>query len=200
MNDQLVEITFRNNIINAVKVDDDVYVAMRPICQNIGLDWASQYAKLRKCHQKFGCCDITTPSQGGPQLTLCIPLRKLNGWLFSVNTEKVRPDIRDNLIAYQEECFTALYDYFTKGSAVRPTTSTKPTSEEEDAYYVSVLSQHLGEILSAWYNNIEPALLKLESPIAKRLHDRFSESSTLLDKVDRRIRNRLSTGQKPRIN
>lgn len=201
MNNQLVEIPFRKNVLRAVKVDDAVYVAMRPVCECIGIDWASQSVKLNNEIAKFSCCDIaTTGSDGKTYIMLCIPLNKLNGWLFSINPNKVRPAIRDTLISYQEECFTALYEYFTTGSAVRPVASSKPTSEEEDAYYVSVLSEHLGEILAAWNNNIEPALIKLESPIAKRLHDRFSESSALLDKVDRRIRNRLSPGQKPRIN
>lgn len=95
------------------------YVAMRPIVENVGLDWASQFVKLKKQSEKFGCCDITTPSLGGLQRMLCIPLKKLNGWLFSINPAKVRDDIRDRLVRYQEECFTALHDYWTKGAAVR---------------------------------------------------------------------------------
>ncbi|ECC1660228.1 antirepressor protein Ant [Salmonella enterica subsp. salamae] len=93
------------------------YVAMRPIVENIGIDWAAQFVKLKKQSKKFGCCDIATPSNGGIQKMLCIPLKKLNGWLFSINPEKIRADIRDKLIQYQEECFTVLHDYWTKGRA-----------------------------------------------------------------------------------
>ncbi|HGM6984025.1 TPA: phage antirepressor N-terminal domain-containing protein [Serratia marcescens] len=103
------------------------YVAMRPIVENIGIDWASQFVKLKNQGEKFGCCDITTPSKGGIQKMLCIPLKKLNGWLFSINPSKVRVDIRDKLIAYQEECFTVLHDYWTKGAAVR-----KPETTVDD--------------------------------------------------------------------
>ncbi|MGM1178792.1 phage antirepressor N-terminal domain-containing protein [Serratia marcescens] len=103
------------------------YVAMRPIVENIGIDWASQFVKLKNQGEKFGCCDITTPSKGGIQKMLCIPLKKLNGWLFSINPSKVRADIRDKLIAYQEECFTVLHDYWTKGVAVR-----KPETTVDD--------------------------------------------------------------------
>lgn len=94
------------------------YVAMRPIVENIGIDWAGQSVKLNKQKDKFGCCDIATPSKGGIQKMLCIPLKKLNGWLFSINPSKVRADIRNKLIQYQEECFTVLHDYWTKGDAV----------------------------------------------------------------------------------
>lgn len=75
---------------------------------------------------------------------LCIPLRKLNGWLFSINPEKVRADIRDKLIQYQEECFTALHDYWNKGVAVNPR---KSTTEERtslrDAVNLLVSKRHL---------------------------------------------------------
>lgn len=100
------------------------YVAMRPIVENIGIDWTGQLVKLRNQKEKFGCRDISTPSKGGIQKMLCIPLRKLNGWLFSINPAKVRADIRDKLIAYQEECFTVLHDYWTKGAAARNTETT----------------------------------------------------------------------------
>lgn len=103
------------------------YVAMKPIVENIGLDWASQFVKLKKQGEKFGCCDITIPSFGGLQRMLCLPMKKLNGWLFSINPAKVRDDIRDRLVRYQEECFTALHDYWTKGAAIR-----KPETTVDD--------------------------------------------------------------------
>ncbi|EIC83969.1 phage antirepressor N-terminal domain-containing protein [Serratia sp. M24T3] len=95
------------------------YVAMKPVVENIGLNWKGQYIKLINQMDKFGCGDISIPTNGGLQRMLCIPLKKLNGWLFSINPAKVRDDIRDRLIRYQEECFTALHDYWTKGAAVR---------------------------------------------------------------------------------
>lgn len=103
------------------------YVAMRPIVENIGIDWAAQFVKLKKQSKKFGCCDIATPSNGGIQKMLCIPLKKLNGWLFSINPEKVRADIRDKLIQYQEECFTVLHDYWTKGQVSNSRKTAKKT-------------------------------------------------------------------------
>ena len=51
-----------------------------------------------------------------------MPLKKLNGWLFSINPEKVRADLREKVIQYQEECFEALYNYWHFGKAERKTT------------------------------------------------------------------------------
>lgn len=103
------------------------YVAMKPVVEGIGLDWKTQYRKLLGQADKFGCGHMTIPSNGGLQQMLCIPLRKLNGWLFSINPAKVRDDIRARLVRYQEECFTALHDYWTKGAAIR-----KPETTVDD--------------------------------------------------------------------
>lgn len=107
------------------------YVAMRPIVENLGMSWSTQVRKLSAAVDKFncvhmnmvgnaGCVHMNTPFKGGIQKMLCIPLKKLNGWLFSINPEKVRADIRDKLIQYQEECFTVLHDYWNKGEATNP--------------------------------------------------------------------------------
>ncbi|UIA85301.1 phage antirepressor N-terminal domain-containing protein [Erwinia tracheiphila] len=95
------------------------YVAMKPIVENLGMSWGTQQQKLARHMDKFGCIHMNMPSLGGIQAMICLPLKKLNGWLFSINPAKVRDDIRDRLVRYQEECFTVLHDYWTKGSAVR---------------------------------------------------------------------------------
>lgn len=103
------------------------YVAMKPIAENLGLSWGTQQQKLARHMDKFGCIHMNIPSLGGLQRMLCLPLKKLNGWLFSINPAKVRDDIRDRLVRYQEECFTALHDYWTKGAAIR-----KPETTVDD--------------------------------------------------------------------
>ncbi|HGE8458725.1 TPA: phage antirepressor N-terminal domain-containing protein [Serratia marcescens] len=104
------------------------YVAMKQVAENIGLAWGSQQQKLLQNKEKYNYIDIDmVANDGKKRLMGCIPLRKLNGWLFSINPAKVRADIRDKLIAYQEECFTVLHDYWTKGSAVR-----KPETTVDD--------------------------------------------------------------------
>ncbi|EBV3278923.1 phage antirepressor Ant [Salmonella enterica subsp. enterica serovar Wangata] len=122
------------------------YVAMRQIVENIGIDWTGQFVKLRKMKDKFNCRDISMVAADGKlRKLLCLPLKKLNGWLFSINPEKVRADIRDKLIQYQEECFTVLHDYWTKGKAENPR---KKTSVDErtplrDAVNMLVSKKHL---------------------------------------------------------
>ncbi|CAD5353692.1 phage antirepressor N-terminal domain-containing protein [Salmonella sp. NW514] len=139
-------VPFNGQQIIAVMAAGATYVAMRKIVENIGIDWTGQSVKLRKQKEKFGCRDISIPSKGGVQKMLCIPLKKLNGWLFSINPEKVRADIRDKLIQYQEECFTVLHDYWTKGQAVNPRKAVKTqpgkiTADQQYAIKEMVMSR-----------------------------------------------------------
>jgi Virulence protein RhuM family/P22_AR N-terminal domain len=112
---------FRNSTLNAniaIKKDGDTYIAMKPIVEGIGLEWSGQHKKLSD-KKKFSCVDIYTTGKDNKQYQmLCIPLKKLNGYLFSINHERVRRDIKNKVILYQEECFTALYSHFTDGYSI----------------------------------------------------------------------------------
>ena len=120
-------ISFHGSELVTLKVEDVIYTAVKPIVKAMGLDWGGQQQKLAKSGNKFGCRDISMPTNGGMQSMLCMPLKKLNGWLFSINPEKVRADLREKVIQYQEECFEALYNYWHFGKAERKTTTDQRT-------------------------------------------------------------------------
>lgn len=122
------------------------YVAMKPIVKNLGMSWSTQQTKLMKQISKFNCVHMNMVAADGKlRRLLCLPLKKLNGWLFSINHEKVRADIRDKLIQYQEECFTVLHDYWTKGKAenARKKTSVDDRTPLRDAVNMLVSKKHL---------------------------------------------------------
>ncbi|MDA6116114.1 phage antirepressor Ant [Escherichia coli] len=122
------------------------YVAMKPIVENLGMSWGTQQQKLMKQLDKFNCIHMNMVAADGKlRKLLCLPLKKLNGWLFSINPKKVRADIRDKLIQYQEECFTVLHDYWTKGKAenARKKTSVDDRTPLRDAVNMLVSKKHL---------------------------------------------------------
>ncbi len=122
------------------------YVAMKPIVENLGMSWSTQQTKLMKQISKFNCVHMNMVAADGKlRKLLCLPLKKLNGWLFSINPEKVRADIRDKLIQYQEECFTVLHDYWTKGKEenARKKTSVDDRTPLRDAVNMLVSKKHL---------------------------------------------------------
>lgn len=122
------------------------YVAMKPIVENLGMSWSTQQTKLMKQISKFNCVHMNMVAADGKlRKLLCLPLKKLNGWLFSINPEKVRADIRDKLIQYQEECFSVLHDYWTKGKSgnARKKTSVDDRTPLRDAVNMLVSKRHL---------------------------------------------------------
>ena len=46
---------------------------------------------------------------------LCLPLDYISGFLFGINADRVKPEVRDRLIQYQRECYRVLAEAFTEG-------------------------------------------------------------------------------------
>lgn len=139
-------VPFNGQQIITAMVAGVAYVAMKPIVENLGMSWSTQVRKLTADKGKFNCVHMNMVATDSKlRDVLCLPLKKLNGWLFSINPEKVRADIRDKLIQYQEECFTVLHDYWTKGKAENP--RKKTTVDERtplrDAVNMLVSKKHL---------------------------------------------------------
>lgn len=109
-----INVPFHGANLCIVNRDGNPYVPMKPIIEDMGLDWASQFTKLKKRFSK-GIVEIAIPSKGGEQSMICLAMHKLTGWLYSIIPNKVKPEIRDKVIKYQEECDDVLYEYWTTG-------------------------------------------------------------------------------------
>ena len=116
---QLSSISFHGDTIFCVTIEDQPYTPVKPIIENLGLNWASQTAKLNTNKERWGVAMIATPSVGGQQRTLCLPVRKLPAFLASINPKKVRAELRPKIELYQAECDDALWNYWAKGRAER---------------------------------------------------------------------------------
>jgi len=117
---QLIPVPFYGDTVVLVDSGNEPFVSMRPIVVNMGLSWQGQHEKLM---EKFGPTvrEILTVAEDGKQRgMLCLPLKKLPAWLYSISPNKVKPELRDKIIRYQNECDDALWDYWSKGSATRP--------------------------------------------------------------------------------
>lgn len=118
----LLPVVFHGDTLYLVEIEGEPFTPARPICEAIGVSWSGQHSKLTSAAHRWGCADICIPTLGGEQQTLCIPVRKLSGWLANISAAKVKPEIREKLIAYQDECDDALWRYWTEGHASRPGT------------------------------------------------------------------------------
>lgn len=112
MSTSLIPIDFHSDRIFLLEQDGEPFVPMKPICDALGLDWKSQHRKLTSGDRDWRCGHMTIPSAGGPQEMLCLPLMLLPAWLFSVSPARVKPELKDKLIAYQAECADVLWRHF----------------------------------------------------------------------------------------
>ena len=139
---------FLGKEITLVDNNGVAYVAMREIVEGIGLSWGTQSIKLNENSKKFNCFHIETVAQDGKNREmLCIPIKKLNGWLFSLNPNKVRADLKQRLEEYQEECFLALWDYWTEGIARRDEIKNKMIAWQEKKTAYKATSSQKGKAL-----------------------------------------------------
>ena len=106
-------VSFHGHELVTVQVNEVPHVAMRPLVEAIGLDWRGQHDKLTSRPDKWSVVMIpTVASDGFRREMVCLPLRKLNGWLFSIDAERVSPELREKVVMYQDECFEVLHDYW----------------------------------------------------------------------------------------
>jgi hypothetical protein len=96
-------------------------VPVRPICDALGLDWKSQHRKLTSNSERWCVVMMTThDASGRAQEMVCLPQRRLFGWLMTIQPTKVKPEVREKLIAYQRHCDEVLYRHFILGDAAHP--------------------------------------------------------------------------------
>jgi len=138
----LMTVPFHGVNLSLVEHDGQPYVPMKSIVNGIGLDWATQQAKLKNNEARWGYRLIPIPSQGGEQDAGCLPLRKLPGWMQSVSVAKVSALVRDRLIEYQNECDDALWQYWNDGHAVNPR-SQLPAANDSAVEFGKLALTHL---------------------------------------------------------
>ncbi|MCX9061095.1 phage antirepressor N-terminal domain-containing protein [Citrobacter portucalensis] len=156
--------SFHGDKLYIVEFRGEPYVAMKHVVEGMGLAWSPQHKRLT---QRFtgGITQIVIPLDGVPQDMVCLSLRKLPGWLMSINPNKVAPEIREKVVQYQQECDDALYDYWTKGVAINPRLKLKDRL---------MAFERLHSVASQIYSQRRPSLRKL-------LQTELEELSTLLN-------------------
>ena len=107
---RLQTVSFRRDVVEII----DNFVSVRKICENIGLSGINDQYKKIQADETFNSQFKYIEINGISQRVLCIPYDKINGWLFTINPNRVKPEVRQKLISYKNECFNVLYTYFTK--------------------------------------------------------------------------------------
>lgn len=73
------------------------------------------------------------------------------------------------------------------------------SDREIHAHNVSAMFDYFEIMCEAWFNQIEPALRAIESPLAGRLHDRFNDGAAFMFMIKEYADQQLQQGERPRI-
>ena len=113
MGGEMVRVEFHGDALWAREKDGRVLVAVKPICEELGINWNKQLQRIhRNAVLSEGMTMMVMPSAGGPQDTVCLPLELVNGWLFGIDDLRVRPELRGKILRYKRECYQILFDHF----------------------------------------------------------------------------------------
>lgn len=94
--------------------DERQFVPIRPICDALGVRFEAQYNKIQNddfLSSVISLRDITG-ADGKVYEMVCLPLKYVYGWLFTINPKNVSDKARPNVMKFRMECYDVLYNHF----------------------------------------------------------------------------------------
>lgn len=186
------DVLFYEDEITAVRVrrdgDIQVFVPLRPIVELLGLDWSGQ---LRRVRNDAVLAEEVQPvrveTAGGPQEMPCLPLDMLNGWLFGINANRVREDVRERLVRYQRDCYRVLYEAFNEGRLATGADATfqelmqQSDSQAVEAYRMlqAMLKMARNQIIIESRLGVQDERLEQHEQRLEQLEERFDTGGTV---------------------
>lgn len=126
---QIKTVPFHGQSLSVIPQQDKLFVAIKPICENMGIQWHAQRKRIQRDDVLGSTASMmdSVAADGKNRDLLCLPLEFLNGWLFGIDTNRIKnPEVKARVIEYKKECYQALFDYWTKGEAVSPRKKRQP--------------------------------------------------------------------------
>ena len=120
MNTEIVKVN--KTEIECPYENEQHYVAVRSICQALGIDYRKQFERIKNDPiLKDAVTDTVTASDSTgtrKQAMVCLPVRYIFGWIFTIDESKVSERARPTFMQYKRECYDALYEHFFLRSAM----------------------------------------------------------------------------------
>jgi hypothetical protein len=101
-------------------INGEPYAALRPMCDAIGLDYSSQWSKLKTKSWANVAISPTVAADGKVRDMVLVDRRTLTMWLATITETRIAPDLQPTIRAFQAEAADALDAYFHEGGAINP--------------------------------------------------------------------------------
>lgn len=121
MSNDIVEVPFNGSMMIAQRFDDgEIYAALKPICENIGIAYNGQWERLNRTPWATIRMIRTVGADGKQRDMVAISRKTLTMWLATIDTNRLSDEqARRNVTVYQQEAAEALDKYFNEGGAIR---------------------------------------------------------------------------------
>lgn len=161
-----ISVSFHGSELFVVNHNGEPFVPMRPVIDGMGMVWAAQFVKLKQRFASTVSEIEMVAADGKSRKMVCLPLRKLAGWLQTISPNKVKPEIRDRVIQYQNECDDVLYEYWTTGQVTRKAEKQTTKSKLSTAKQLTPLRQTAERLIATGLGRIYPDIWGL-------VHEKF---------------------------
>lgn len=177
---EIKTITFNNIEMLAIKgSDNNIYVALKKICFDLGLEWSSQLQKIkRKGVLTKGMVTLNIPynNQGNFQNTTCMNVDYLPLYLSTIEVNMCKEEIKEKLLDFQLKAKDILVKAFIKKDPLEETKKALPSN------YLEALKQLVQATEESQKINEENKRLTEENQVFKPkalLLDVFTETTQL---------------------
>ncbi|WP_353158413.1 phage antirepressor N-terminal domain-containing protein [Myroides odoratus] len=99
------------NGVNIVELANQM-IPIKPICEAIGIEFEPQRRKLQSDNilSSTATLEVSVGADNKNREMLCLPLKYVFGWLFTINPNNVKEEAKASVIQHQKECYDAIYD------------------------------------------------------------------------------------------
>lgn len=107
-------IEFKDAEIYCPVENGTIYVAIKPICEALGVDANGQNQRIKRDEILSQLrVQVHATGRDSKQYKMdCLPLKYTFGWIFTIDENQVKEEAREKLIEYKHECYEVLYDHF----------------------------------------------------------------------------------------
>lgn len=105
--------------MQATMIDGEPFVALKPLCDALGLTVQAQQTKLYQAEWATTTEIVVVAGDGRVRQVVGLHADSIPMWLATISPNKVSNESRPTLIAYQRQAAKALRDYFYRGVAVQ---------------------------------------------------------------------------------
>jgi hypothetical protein len=102
--------------IQIIEENGDRLVPIKPICEMLGIDFDTQYGEIYD-DEILGLVfsiNMATEENGEQHEEICLPLKYIFGWLFTIHPDKVDKEAHPEVMRYKLECHNVLFEYFVE--------------------------------------------------------------------------------------